>query len=153
MSQAVSLVAHPLHANRPTELAREERSLESGVVRRGAAERLGAVHPDHTNAVARHAEKLGHAIAKPVRLHVVGVDGQIAVGGIRGRVRGPERRVTLKRKLVIGLDDLCGTEQGSVDVAGLVDDSARGRRGRAHVVEQVVRGGKGRGRRAGPFDA
>ena len=134
------LVPHPLHANRPADLAGQEGGFEAGVIGCGAAVRLRAIHPDDAHPVPRQAQEFGDTVAQPVRFHVVGVDRHPAVRRVGRGVRRADRRVALKRKLVLGLDHLCRPAQRAVGVADDIRSRGRHRRRRAHVGVQIVRG-------------
>ena len=121
-----------------SDLLGQERRLEPGVVGGGAPVGLRPFHPDDADTIARHLEELRHAVPQSVRLHVVRIDRHLVVRRIGGRMRGPERRVSLKGHLVLGFDDLRRALERRVWRAGNGRLRAESRRGAAHVVEQVL---------------
>ena len=124
---------HPLHAHRPADLLRQKRRLEPGIVGRRAAVGLRPVHPDDADAIARHLQELGDAVAQPVRLHVVRVDRQLIVRRdrpSRAPGRAPCGPGTARR---IGLDDRGGAGKRRVGIADDGRRAARRRRRAAHV--------------------
>ena len=110
-------VPHPLHPYRPADLFRKICRLESRIVRRRPPVALGAFHPDHADLIAGHAEKLCDPIPHAVGLHVVGVDGHLAVRRIGKGVRRREGRVTLERDVVLRFDDRRRASQRRVGIA------------------------------------
>ena len=107
---------HPLHANRPADLLRQECRLEAGVVGGRAAVALRALHPDDAHLIARHLQKLGDAVPHAIGLHVVGVDRHLTVRRIGRGMGRTDGRVPLERNIVFGFDDLRRARQRRVGI-------------------------------------
>ena len=85
----------PLDANRTAHFGRGT-PLRSRHHRRRCARSVRALHPHHAHGLARDLQELRDAVAHPVRLHVVRIDGELPVRRIGHRVRGTECGVSWK---------------------------------------------------------
>ncbi len=87
VSHAVSSsLIHCMRTGRPSSRAIQAASqaASSAAVR---PKPCGSLHPDHAHPVLRHAEKRGDASPHPVGLHVVRIDGHLAVRRVRRGMR------------------------------------------------------------------